>query len=195
MLPGGFSTADQTDCTYRLFFKVIVWSLQGDGKLVSRIKLCHYKTICSEVLVLGQRDCIVQWEDCIHLLGLLWKLQKWETKTKGCQIDYMIRLGSKIRSRKSGSCQMATESFLSFFERYQRRTWSWDGFQDTAIGLGKKMFDSWFKERKMMTRKEKKCFCSREWKASWQLFWYEIQQQKCPGLFGASQHSVPTPTS
>jgi hypothetical protein len=24
MLPGGLSTADQTDCTYRLFFKVIV---------------------------------------------------------------------------------------------------------------------------------------------------------------------------
>jgi hypothetical protein len=103
---------------------------------------CHYKKICGEVLVLGQRDCIVQWDDCIHLLGLLWKLQKWETKIKGCQIDHMIRLGSKTRSRKSGSCQMATESFLSFSKRYQRRTQSWDGFPDTAIGLGKKMFDS-----------------------------------------------------
>lgn len=115
MLPGGFSTADQTDCTYRLFFKVIVWSLQGDGKLVSRIKLCHYKFFCGEVLVLGQRDCIVQWEDCIHLLGLLWKLQKWETKIKGCQIDYMNQTWFKDQIQKEWKLPNGHWKLLNLF--------------------------------------------------------------------------------
>jgi uncharacterized protein YaeQ len=63
-------------------------------------------------------------------------------RSRVVRLTTWIRLGSKIRSRKSGSCQTATESFLIFSERYQRGTWSWDQFQDTAIGLGKKMFDS-----------------------------------------------------